>query len=78
MHRELIDKIIEHGEKKDMEALDELFEEMLCEVKSYDKVSYLHYVYCLHLLACGESIGEKAAKHWVAKMENKDGTHGEH
>lgn len=63
MHRELIDKIIEHGHEKDMEKLDGLFENLLCEVKSYDKLSYLHYVYCLHFIACGESIGEKAAKH---------------
>lgn len=78
MHIKNIKHIIEHGTREDMEHLGELFIDMIETLKVEDPEEYCEFEYKLHKIAYGEHLGEELAKKWVAKMENEDGTFGEH
>lgn len=78
MHIKNIKHIIEHGTREDMEHLGELFIDMIETLKVEDPEEYCEFEYKLHKIAYGKHLGEELAKKWVAHMENKDGTTGEH
>lgn len=78
MHKEHIAYIIEHGTEADMHELKDLMDEAICDLKRYDKDTYLCYEYMLANLAHHGHMCEELAKQWVSKMENKDGSCGAH
>lgn len=78
MHKENIQKIIEHGTIAQMHDMKEIFEDVIDYLKVEDYDKYLCAEYKLHCIAYDGHLGEKLAKHWVSKMKNKDGTCGEH
>lgn len=78
MHREHIKKIIEHGTTSQMVELRDVLVGLVDYLKCNDYEQYLCTEYEINKIANGGHIGEELAKCWVSKMENKDGTRGEH
>lgn len=78
MHRKLINDIVEKGKTADMEALKDIMVEMLDDIKAYDHDEYKKIEYKMYCMIHGEHLDEELARKWVADMQNKDGTHGEH
>lgn len=70
--------IIEHGKPEDMYKLEELFNDVVEDLRESDEDEYCEIVYKVHKIAYGGHLGEDLAKKWVDSMENKDGTHGAH
>lgn len=70
--------IIENGKHEDMVELEELFNEVVEDLRESDKDEYCEIVYKVHKIAYDGHLGEELAKKWVAAMDNKDGTHGGH
>ena len=78
MHIELIDKIIKNGSDEDMECLRKILIELISDLKYTDYDKYKKIELKLYKRVYGEHLNEELAKSWVASMENKDGTKGEH
>lgn len=78
MHIELIDKIIQNGNDEDMECLRKILIELISDLKYTDYDKYKKIELKLYKRVYGEHLNEELAKSWVASMENKDGTKGEH
>lgn len=70
--------IIEKGKAADMETLEDLFNEVVEDLRESDKELYCDILYKIHKIAYGGHLGEDLAKKWVSCMENKDGTKGGH
>lgn len=70
--------IIEHGKPEDMQKLEEMFNEVVEDLRESDKDKYCEIVYKVHKIAHGGHLGEDLAKEWVSAMENKDGSKGGH
>ncbi len=78
MHKILIPKIIESGTPEDMECLEEMMIKMIDHLKIIDHDMYENIEHKLYKLVYGSHLSKELAYKWVSKMENKDGTHGEH
>lgn len=78
MHIELIDKIIQNGNDEDMECLRKILISLMDDLKYTDYEKYKKIELKLYKRVYGEHLNEELAKSWVADMENKDGTKGEH
>ena len=76
--KKMMDTIIDKGNKYDMDLLDALFVDMVYYIKEKDTMRYKEFYYKLHTTACGSHMTEDEALDWVANMQNKDGTTGEH
>ena len=78
MHREHIKHIIEHGTTSQMVELRDVIVNVVDYLKCNDYDEYLCTEYEINKIAHNGHIGEDVAKCWVSKMQNKDGTRGEH
>lgn len=78
MHIELIDKIIQNSNDEDMECLRKILISLMDDLKYTDYDKYKKIELKLYKRVYGEHLNEELAKSWVADMENKDGTKGEH
>lgn len=79
MHvRQMIDYIVEHGKHEDMVCLAEILTDLVYDLKHTDHGYYKAIEYKLHKMAYGEHLTDELAQHWVADMQNKDGTKGPH
>lgn len=78
MHIELIDRIIKNGSDEDMECLRKILIDLISDLKYTDYDKYKKIELKLYKRVYGEHLNEELAKSWVADMENKDGTKGEH
>ena len=78
MHREHIKHIIEHGTTSQMVELRDVIVNIVDYLKCNDYDEYLCTEYEINKIAHNGHIGEDVAKCWVGKMQNKDGTRGEH
>lgn len=79
MHiKTMIHEIIEHGHTEDMDCLAEMLTDLVYDLKHTDLTHFHTLEYKLHTMAYGEHLTEDMARHWVSKMENTDGSHGEH
>jgi hypothetical protein len=78
MHKYNIEYIVEHGTPEDMEHMKQVFEDAVFALKGVNYDAYIEAEYKLHCIAHHGHLGEKAAKCWVDKMVNKDGTKGAH
>lgn len=78
MHRKSINHIIETGSNSDMRELKDIFINLIDYLKVHDEDKYRQEEYKLYKLAYGKHVDEELAKYWVSKMENKDGTVGQH
>ena len=76
--RKTLNKIIYGGKQAHIEILEDLLE------KAFDKLEESDYDFCqqkmfeLHKIAYGCHLSEDMANEWVAEMQNKDGSLGEH
>ena len=78
MHKEHIKHIIEHGTTSQMIELRDVIVNVVDYLKCNDYDEYLCTEYEINKIAHNGHIGEDVAKCWVSKMQNKDGTKGEH
>lgn len=78
MHKHNIIKIIAGGTTADMEALRDVFDDLICDLKADNPELYKEAELRIHRIAYGTHLGEFLAKSWVSHMENKDGTVGQH
>lgn len=78
MHKELIKKIFEKGNREDIDYLKSVMVTLIDNLKINDKEQYDQIEYTLYCKAYGEHLTEELAKKWVSHMKNKDGTVGEH
>lgn len=78
MHKELIEKIIESGSPRDMKCLEKMLVSMIDDLKISDKDEYKAVEYKLYNMVYGDHLSEDIAKTWVSRMDNKDGSKGEH
>lgn len=70
--------IIEHKEREHMEQLECIIDELIEELKDYDKHEYEHIAYKIHKIAYDGHLGKELAEKWCMNMQNKDGSHGGH
>jgi hypothetical protein len=78
MHKHNITRIVKHGTEADMHKMKELFDSVICDIKTFDYNKYLCYEYELQRLAYDGHMSEELAEIWVSNMRNKDGTCGAH
>jgi len=78
MHKKLIKDIIAKKSQADMEELEHIFIDVMHEIKEKDHDLYKRIEYKLYRLVYGNHLNEELACDWVAHMQNKDGTVGEH
>lgn len=69
MHiKEYIEKIVKDGDKKEMEALSYMLEEVVYMFKEYDEDLYCQYKMKLYEMAYGKVLTLDMAKEWVSEM----------
>lgn len=79
MHiKKMMNEIIKKGNSSDMEYLGDVFANLTYNLEDYNPIEYKNIEYKMYKMAYGDSLTEDMAKYWVSKMENKDGTTGEH
>ena len=78
MHKKLIKDIIEKRDTETMHELESFVVEMIDDLKVRDYRKYKELEYKLYKIVYGNHLTNELAHKWVAKMENKDGTIGEH
>lgn len=78
MHKKLIKKIIKDGKEDDMLYLEELLNDLICDLKITNNDWYKQIEYEMYKKVYGRHLSEELAKEWVSCMENKDGSKGQH
>lgn len=70
MHIEhLIRKIVDEGDRSEMEKLSDILEEVIDLIKEYDEEAYSKYKMCLYKMAYGEVLSEDMADDIIRKMQ---------
>lgn len=72
--KQMLTKIIENGNIEDMYKLNDMFDELICELKEQKPRLYKEYKEELYEIAYGKVLTEEMACDWVKKMKPK----GEH
>lgn len=67
--KEMLEKIIERGKQEDMYKLNDMLDELICELKEEKHELYEHYKMCLYEMAYGGKIDENVAEKWVKSMQ---------
>ena len=78
MHKKLIKELVERGNTKDMEYLEELLVDLICDLKDTNYLWYKNIEMEMYKRIYGKHLNEELAMEWVSEMENKDGTKGQH
>lgn len=63
-----IRKIVDDGDRHEMEELSDILVEVVDIIKKYDEDCYKEYKYKLHKMAYGDELTEEEAKEIVRKM----------
>lgn len=66
--KEMIDAIINRGRSEDMYKLNEMLDELICDLKEKNPKLYHQYKKEIYETAYGKVITEEKAKHIVSKM----------
>ena len=70
MHiEEYIRKIVDEGDRNEMEELSDILEEVIDLIKEYDEEAYKKYTMCLYKMAYGEVLSEDMADDMIRKMQ---------
>ena len=69
MIKKYVDMIIKKGNQEDMEKLDEIFEETMCDLKEYDHSKYKKYKTTLMGMAYNYQIDDELAHEIVENMK---------
>lgn len=71
MHiEEYIRKIVDEGDRNEMEELSDILEEVIDLIKEYDEEAYKKYTMCLYKMAYGEVLSEDMADEIIRKMQS--------
>lgn len=63
-----IRKIVDEGDRNEMEELSDILEEVIDLIKEYDENAYKKYTMCLYKMAYGEVLSEDMADEIIRKM----------
>lgn len=66
---ENIDKIVEEGDKAEMNKLSEILEDVIDVLREYDEEMYEKYAMCIYKMANGYNLTLDMAKHIVKNMK---------
>jgi hypothetical protein len=70
MHiKKYIEKIVDDGDKKEMEELSEMLEKAVCEIKEYDEELYEKYKMKLYRMAYGDVLTKEMAENIIMNMQ---------
>ena len=70
MHiKEYLKKIVEDGDRKEMEELSNILDEVIYILKDYDYDTYCHYKMKLYEMAYGKVLTMEMAEEWVKEMQ---------
>lgn len=78
MHRKILKDIIDSNDYNKMREIECCLENLIIDLKTSNYDKYKEIEYKLYKIAYDNHLTEDLAKEWVASMENKDGTSGEH
>lgn len=78
MHDKLIKSIMATNNHEGIHYIEDLFDDMLENIKHEDSNKYLHIKCKLYRFAHGHNLTEELATNWTSKMKNEDGTTGAH
>lgn len=78
MHKKMIKQLIARGRQEDMEYLEELLDDVICDLKTTNYNWYSNIELDMYKRLYGYHLTEELAREWVSGMENKDGTKGQH
>lgn len=67
--KEMIQKIADDGDRREMEELSEILDEVICVVKDYDETLYKKYKMELYRMAYGNRLNKEMAEEIVSKMK---------
>ena len=69
-----IAKVVAEGNKKEMEKLSEILDDVIYVVKDYDEELFKKYAMCIYKMANGDSLTREVGEHIVKEMK----PYGEH
>lgn len=67
--KEYIQKIVDVGERNEMEELSDILDEVICVIKEYDENLYKKYKMELYRMAYGNRLNRQMAEEIVSKMK---------
>lgn len=67
--KEMLQRIIEKGNREDMYKLNDMLDELICDLKEQKPKLYEEYKNDLYELAYGKVITEEVANKWVDEMK---------
>lgn len=67
--KEYIQKIVDDGDRQEMEELSDILEEVIFIIKDYDEKEYKKYEMCLYKMAYGERFNKDMAEEIISKMQ---------
>lgn len=67
--KEMIHKIIDSGNTEKMYKLNEMLDDLICDLKETDPEKYKEYKMCLYEMAYGKVLNEEMAEKWVKDMK---------
>lgn len=67
--KEMLEKIIDNGRQDDMYKLNDMLDELICELKDTNHDLYEQYKMNLYEMAYGGKIDKNVAEKWVKNME---------
>lgn len=67
--KEYIQKIVDDGDRREMEDLSDILDEVICVIKNYDEELYKKYKMELYCMAYGNRLNKEMAEEIVSKMK---------
>lgn len=67
--KEYIQKIVDNGDRREMENLSDILDEIICVIKEYDENLYKKYKMELYSMAYGKRLNRQMAEEIVSKMK---------
>lgn len=67
--KEMLETVVERGKREDMYKLNEMLDNLICDLKTKDPKMYHEYKDDLYELAFGKKISDQMAYDWVHNMK---------
>lgn len=64
-----IKRIVEEGDKKEMEKLSDILDEVIYAIRDYDEELYDKYARCIYIMANGDNLTYEVGKYLVENMK---------
>lgn len=67
--KEMIQKIVDDGDRHEMEELSDILEEIICLIKEYDENIFKKYKLQIYEMAYGKRLTDNMKRQWVEQMK---------